>query len=114
VSRACGGGPTQASSEVESHMRVRIALERGKVSPEGASSPRARRIFARGGVQPLSEAEFRLRGAGAGCLLGRWCYSGRGCMRCGLSLVSSFAFSLFCEKWGFPRLLGDPYDCPLQ
>jgi hypothetical protein len=33
-------------------------LERGGDSPEGASSPRARRRFARGGVQPSSEEEI--------------------------------------------------------
>jgi hypothetical protein len=43
-------------------MRVRPTLERGGVSPEGASDPRARRSFARGGVRPSSEAEFRPRG----------------------------------------------------
>jgi hypothetical protein len=40
----------------------RPAPERGGDSPEGASSPRARRRFARGGVQPSSEAEIRPRG----------------------------------------------------
>jgi hypothetical protein len=44
--------------------RTRESLERGGVSPEGASSPRARWSFARGGVQPSSEAEFRWYGAG--------------------------------------------------
>jgi hypothetical protein len=63
--------------------------------------PRARRSPARGRAQPSSEAEFRPRGAGAGCLLGRWRYPGRGCMRCNLSLVSSFMFLLFCEKSRF-------------
>jgi hypothetical protein len=60
------------------------SLERGGDSPEGASSPRARRRFARGGVKPLSEAEIswcgtwpssemevRPRGAAAGYLMGR-------------------------------------------
>jgi hypothetical protein len=40
-------------------VRTRESLERGGVSPEGASIPRARRSFARGGVHPSSEAEFR-------------------------------------------------------
>jgi hypothetical protein len=39
------------------------SLERGGVSPEGASSPRARRSLARGCVQASSEAEFRWYGA---------------------------------------------------
>jgi hypothetical protein len=121
TSRACGGGPTRASSEAESRPRVRIALERGGVSPEGASDPRARRSFARGdssprarrsfGVTasgPSSEAEFRPRGAGASRLLGRWGYLGRGRMRCNLPLVSSFVFLLFCEEMGFSPVLRRP------
>jgi hypothetical protein len=40
----------------------RQALERGGDSPEGASSPRARQRFARGGVKPSSEADICLRG----------------------------------------------------
>jgi hypothetical protein len=56
----CGsGGPARASSEVETHPRGRSALERGGDPPEGASSPRAWRSLARGGVQPSSEVEFR-------------------------------------------------------
>jgi hypothetical protein len=60
------------------------SLERGGDSPEGVSSPRARRRFARGGVKPSSEAEIswcgtwpssetevRPRGAAAGYLMGR-------------------------------------------
>jgi hypothetical protein len=42
-----------------------VALERGGVLPEGASSPRARWSFARGGVQPSSEVEFRCCGSGS-------------------------------------------------
>jgi hypothetical protein len=38
------------------------SLERGGVPPEGASSPRAKRSPAQGGIQPSSEAEFRPRG----------------------------------------------------
>jgi hypothetical protein len=44
--------------------RTHESLERGGVSPEGASIPRARRSLARGGVQPSSEAEFRRYDAG--------------------------------------------------
>jgi hypothetical protein len=64
--------------------RARGGLERGRDSLERASSPRARRRFARGGVQPSSEAEIRWhgarplseaevcpRGAGADLLMGR-------------------------------------------
>jgi hypothetical protein len=78
TSRAGGGGPTRASSEAESRTRGRPALERGRVSPEGASGPQARRSFARGGVPPSSEAEFHLRGrwgrllAGPLALVGPW------------------------------------------
>jgi hypothetical protein len=46
------------SGEWVRERRACESLERGRVSPEGASSPRARRSFARGGIQPSSEAEF--------------------------------------------------------
>jgi hypothetical protein len=68
----------RASSEAEPHPRVRPALERGGVSPEGASTlerggispegasnPRARRGIVSTVLCPSSEAEFRPRGAGA-------------------------------------------------
>jgi hypothetical protein len=45
-------------------------LERGRVSPEGASSPRVRRGFGSTAPGPSSEAEFRPRGAGTDCLMG--------------------------------------------
>jgi hypothetical protein len=74
-SRRGSGEPVRVSSEAESHSRGCLALERGGASPAGASSPRARRSFARGassprarrrfargGVQPLSEVESRSRG----------------------------------------------------
>jgi hypothetical protein len=57
-------------------------------------------------LDPSSEAEFCPRGVGAGCLLGRWCYSGCGCTRCGLLLVTSFAFLLFCENGVSPVIRG--------
>jgi hypothetical protein len=55
----------RASSEAESRPRGRPALERGGVSPEGASSPRVRRSSIGTVSYPSSEAEFRPRGAGA-------------------------------------------------
>jgi hypothetical protein len=61
-SRYGGGEPVRASSEAETRSRGRLALERGGTSPEGASSPRARRSLTRGGVQPSSEAEPYSRG----------------------------------------------------
>jgi hypothetical protein len=70
----CGSGePVRASSEAKPHPRGRLALERGGASPEGASSPRARRSFVSAVLCPSSEAEFRPRVAGAdrsGRLLG--------------------------------------------
>jgi hypothetical protein len=64
--------------------RARGGLERGGDSPEGASTARARQRFARGAVEPSSEAELswydawpssetevRPRGAEAGRLMGR-------------------------------------------
>jgi hypothetical protein len=64
-SRYEGGEPARASSEAEPHMRGRPALERGGTSPEGVSSPRARRSFVSAVSCPLSEAEFHPRVAGA-------------------------------------------------
>jgi hypothetical protein len=84
------------------------ALERGRVSLEGVNSPRARWSFGVTTPGPSSEAEFCPRGAGAGCLLGRWCYLGRGCTRCNLPLVSSFVFLLFCKEMGFPSVIRGP------
>jgi hypothetical protein len=67
----------RASSEAESHLRGRPALERGGTPPEGAPalerggttpegvfSPRARRSLGDMAVFPSSEAGFRPRGAG--------------------------------------------------
>jgi hypothetical protein len=51
--------------------RTRESLERGEVSPEGASGPRARRGFGGTALCPSSEAEFSPRGAGADRLMGR-------------------------------------------
>jgi hypothetical protein len=70
--RSFARGGVQPSSEAESRPRARIVPERGGVSPEGASSPRARRSFGVTAPGPSSEAEFCSRGAGVGCLLGRW------------------------------------------
>jgi hypothetical protein len=66
----------RASSEAESRSRGSLALERGRVSPEGASSPRARQSLARGGVQPSNEAESHPRGRPSleqGGALSVWC-----------------------------------------
>jgi hypothetical protein len=52
----------RSSSEAEPRSRERSALDRDGTSLEGASSPRARRNPARGGVQPPSEAEPPPRG----------------------------------------------------
>jgi hypothetical protein len=49
-------------SETETCSRGRSALDRDGASLEGASSPRARRNPARGGVRPSSEAEPHPRG----------------------------------------------------
>jgi hypothetical protein len=54
--------PARASSEAEPHPRGRPALERGGVSPEGASSCRARWNSTRGGVRSSNEAESRWHG----------------------------------------------------
>jgi hypothetical protein len=60
-----------ASSEAEIRSTGRLALERGKDSPEGAPRPRARWRFARGGASPLSEAEIRSRGVEVVRVMGR-------------------------------------------
>jgi hypothetical protein len=70
---------------------------------------------------PSSEAEFLLRGAGAGRLKDRWGYLGRSRMRCNLPLEGSSAFSLFCKEMSFilvirgplwlsPIVAPEPYD----
>jgi hypothetical protein len=90
-SRYRGGEPVGASSEAETrlrgrpaleqggpHPRGRLALERGRTSPEGAASPRARRGFFSAALCPSSEAEFRSRAARPSALVGRWGHQGRG------------------------------------
>jgi hypothetical protein len=75
----------RASSEAEPHPRVRLALERDRTAPEGATSPRARQNLTRGGDQPSSEAEVCQcgtaplersgvlpKGGWVNCLVGRW------------------------------------------
>jgi hypothetical protein len=52
----------RASSEAESRPRGHPALERGGVSPEGASSPRARQSSISVVLYPSSERQFRPRG----------------------------------------------------
>jgi hypothetical protein len=46
-----------SSSEVEPRSSGRPTPEQGGTSPEGATSPQARRNLTRGGDQPSSEAE---------------------------------------------------------
>jgi hypothetical protein len=59
--RSSSEADVQPPSEVEPHSRGRLALERDGTSPEGATSPRARRRFASVVSCPSSEAEFRPR-----------------------------------------------------
>jgi hypothetical protein len=106
------GGPTLDLSEAESHTRVYVALERGGVPLQGASSPRARRGFARGGVQPSSEAEFCLRRAGASYLLGRWRYPVRGRVNVICRWWVHSCFCYFAKNWVPPRLLGELMAVP--
>jgi hypothetical protein len=61
-SRYGGGEPVRDSSEAETRVRGCLALERGGVSPEGATSPRARWRLTRAGDQPSSEEEPHPRG----------------------------------------------------
>jgi hypothetical protein len=62
----CGScEPARASSEAEPHPRGHPTLKRGGVSPEGASSPRARQSLGDMVVHPSIEVEFHPRGAGA-------------------------------------------------
>jgi hypothetical protein len=68
----------QPSSEAELLARGRPALERGEISPEGVSSPRARRGLVSVVLRPSSEAVFRSRAAGPTALVGRWSHQGRG------------------------------------
>jgi hypothetical protein len=52
-----GPGLRAASSETENSLEGPGPLSEAKNLPEGASSPRARRKLARGGVEPSSKAE---------------------------------------------------------
>jgi hypothetical protein len=61
-SRYGGSGPMRSLSGAEPRSRGRSALHRDGTSLEGASSPRARRNPARGGVLPPSEAVPHPRG----------------------------------------------------
>jgi hypothetical protein len=82
----------------------RPALERGGVSPEGASSPQATRSFTRG-VQGLPVLVGQDRGPlplGCDCL-GRV-----------LRFVGRLCFSICERKWVSPSFLGDPYGCSRQ
>jgi hypothetical protein len=53
----------RASSEVETRLRGRPALQRGGDSPEGVAGPRARQRLTRGGDEPLSEEKPYKHGA---------------------------------------------------
>jgi hypothetical protein len=64
-------GGVQLSSEAESRPRGRPSLEGGGVSPEGASSPRARRSFGGTASGPSSKVKICPRGAVADHLMGR-------------------------------------------
>jgi hypothetical protein len=81
--------------------RTHTSVERGGVPHEGARSPRARRSFARGGVQPSSKAEFRPRGrwgrrlVGPLALLGPWLWF----------VIDEFVLRFYYfAKMGFPQL----------
>jgi hypothetical protein len=121
-SRYGGGEPVRASSKAEPHPRGRPALEWGGASPEGVSSPRARRNFTRGASSPRarrsfvsavmcpsSEAEFRSRVAGAARAARsvgpyRWVV-----VVSGVSYSCKFACVLFFTKEsGFSRLFRGP------
>jgi hypothetical protein len=62
-SRYGGGEPVRASSEAETRARGCPTLERGGVSPEGATGPRARRKLTRGGRPALERGGNSLEGA---------------------------------------------------
>jgi hypothetical protein len=89
--------------DVPEHLMLRSGEQAQHHGPEVGDprEPRARWSPTRGGVQPSSEAEFPRGGVGAGCLLGRWRWSGRGC---NLSLMSLFCIFIILQKWVFPRL----------
>jgi hypothetical protein len=81
----------QPSSEAESRKRGCLAFERSGVLVVRHQGP-------------SSESEF----PGTSCLLGRWCYPGRGHVERNLPLVGSFMFLLFREKLDFPPLIRGP------
>jgi hypothetical protein len=79
-----------------------MALERGGVSPEGASGPRARRGF--GGTALAAEVA---RAVGS-------CHQAVIAWGVIYNLWVHLCFYYLQKKMGFPRLSGDPYDCPRQ
>jgi hypothetical protein len=134
VSRGCGGNRSRpgrpprvelvACSGRESRRDVtsrrwgtHASLERGGVPHEGASGPRARQSFSRGGVRPSSEAEFRPRGRPAlkrGGVSPEGALGPAACWAVGVSRAVvvvrrwcvCFAFLLFRENGLFPGYSG--------
>jgi hypothetical protein len=107
-SRCVGGEPVRASSEAEPHPRGRPAIERGGTSPEGATSPRARRRRASVALCPSSEAEFHPRVAGPTILAGRWGHQGRGPQLLGRDFLSMFLVGEFVCVLFFAKVNGFP------
>jgi hypothetical protein len=83
-------------------------LERGRISPEGVSGPRARRGLVSAALRPSSEAEFHSRTVGPTALVGHWGHQGRGPGRWDviyLERVLGFEFICVCfftKENGFP------------
>jgi hypothetical protein len=95
--------------------RARESLERGGASPEGASSPRARRSFVSAVLWSSSEAEFRPRVAGADCSGGSLGPPGPWAPAAGplLCVVFSEFVCVICERNGFSSdCLGEPRAVP--
>jgi hypothetical protein len=109
--------PEAASSEVETHLRARRALERGGESPEGAPDPRVRQRLARGGVRHSSEAETHPRGTATIRMVGRYGFFGPSAFPLWAVTTRSvffgvhsvfICFLLFLQKRGFSAVIRGP------
>jgi hypothetical protein len=103
VRRSFTRGGIQPSSKAEFRPRGRPTLERGGVSPEGASSSRARRSFARGGRwgRPFDGP------LGSPDLWASFLYRAVICVKYGCQFAGSFVL-LFAKKMGFSPVVRGP------
>jgi hypothetical protein len=84
-------------------LRVEGDLERGGNSPEGASSPRARRVFRVAAPAPRTSCQLFVAPPR---VFGPWAFLCLGPRPCGVGFVTcgfECSLLLFLERGGFPR-----------